>query len=138
MEVTEMIRKYVVAGFPILGIQTYEPDVLFSQILRDLSDLPKHPDTDDHIDIYTWDCVQGLACINRTANNKVGACIDIRQLLETIPKVEFGSVFILHNFHKYLKNAEVIQRLQNFVPLLKALGVNHTLVITGPTIELPP
>ena len=59
-KLTFSIGNYVKAGFPILGINSYEPDVLQEQVTKEMQLLSENAEHNYVFHVYAWDIVTGL------------------------------------------------------------------------------
>lgn len=137
-----LVTDYVMAGFPLLAVNTFEPDRLESQIEKEVEGLQEHMkklEGDEYVPmtVYGWDCVQGLR--NITARRKPDPkYITVPSILQFFQE-ECGekAILLLYNFHRFLgTDTKTIQKLINMVPLLKISL--RTIIMVTPGITLPP
>lgn len=116
-----MLKDYLKAGYPALCILTYEPyraeQIVPCEGWRFLA----------------WDCIQGIKdletkTIIEEIKDPVEAISWLNQFQDT--------VLLMHNLQFYLENPEVVQAIQNGVPLWKGRG--SALVMISPTIRMIP
>lgn len=85
--------------------------------------------------LYTWSITEGLKLGQAT---KVDGTVDpikaLRYLLEARP--EARTLYVMRDFHPYLKNPEVVRLLRDCHRELR--GTNKTLVLLGPVPAIPP
>ena len=115
------INNYLNAGYPGLYVITAEP-------LRAVASIQT-----GKWQTYCWNCQQGIlgresGKIVEDANDPLAAVRWLKNLSD--------SVLIVQNFHHFVGSIEIIQEIQNSIPILKASGC--CLVMVGPSITLPP
>jgi SpoVK/Ycf46/Vps4 family AAA+-type ATPase len=114
------ITNYLKAGYPALHIETQEP-------LRATQGLKA-----DGWSIFSWDCLKGIA------GQKTGAVVE--DVLDPLAAVRWlgdqsDSVLLVQNFHHFIGSVEVIQQIQNSLPVWKASGC--CVAIVGPQFQIP-
>ncbi|MCX8110164.1 MAG: AAA family ATPase [Syntrophorhabdaceae bacterium] len=116
-----MLKDYLKAGYPALCILTQEPH-------RAEQVLPC-----DGWRFFIWDCIRG---IRETETGKITE--EIRDPVQAIQSLNsnIDTVLIAHNLHLFLDVPEVIQAIQNGIPLWKSRGCS--LVMVSPVIQLRP
>jgi len=133
-----MISRYVRAGFPILGIRSFEPSVLRQQIAQDLQGLQNEMGGAPFL-LWNWDCMDGLHCLTDPSHKAPGddesRCRDPLDLLDFVPTAPQGSIFLLNNFHHTMKKLPVIQKIQNLVPAFK--NRLCALIVVAPDFDIP-
>ena len=114
------ITKYLKAGYPALAIETGEPERALSSIR------PEGWRT------CSWDCLRGIID-TRTATH----IEDIRDPLEATKWLSANSdtVLFAQNFHHFITSVEIIQEIQNSLPIWKAQS--SCLIMVGPDPTLP-
>lgn len=104
MNLTEQLHDYVRAAFAGLWVQTTEPDEAEREIL-------KHAEQ-NHWKIAVWDVAYGLRrpC-TKTAQADAGPGDPLAALraLPALGAKDGTALLLLHNFHRFLGNPEVIQ-----------------------------
>ncbi len=114
------LTHYLKAGYPTLYLVTHEPDRATRSVKA------------QGWKIHSWDCLRGIA------DPESGRIIDDTPDPLSALKWLGGQddiVLIVQNFHHFMGSVEIIQEIQNSVPIWKAQG--SCLVITGPQINLP-
>lgn len=114
------IKTYLDAGYPALAVETLEP-------LRCAAALT----ADNSHTIYQWDILRGITerdgRIIDDATDPLGA---LRWLA-----ARSDTVLIAHNLGHFIRSVEVVQGLQNYMPIYKGSGC--CLVILGAAVDLP-
>jgi len=114
------LTHYLKAGYPTLCLVTYEPD----RATRSIKALGWK--------IHSWDCLRGVT------DPETGKIID--DTPDPLGALKWlggqdDTVLVVQNFHHFMGSVEIIQEIQNSVPIWKAQG--SCLVITGPQAHLP-
>src|SRR5271166_1789444 len=131
MSLTDQLTDYVNAAFSGLWIQTSEPDEAEREIAR-------HAEQRDW-KVAVWDVAGGLRFPNAPQNAAldVGAG-DPLAVLRAVPALtENGgtALVLLHNFHRFLGNPEVIQTV--FRQLIAGKQQRTFLVVLAPVVAIP-
>jgi len=114
------IIDYLKAGYPTLYIITQEPDRAINTIRP------------EKWQSFSWDCLRGI--INLKASQIVDDVLDPLGALKWFSSNN-DSVLFVQNFHHFIKSVEVVQEIQNSVPLWKGSGC--CLIMVGPQVQLP-
>ena len=114
------LQNYLKAGYPGFYIETEEP-------LRAISSLET-----SSWQSFCWDCLRGLT------EPQTGRIIE--DMPDPLAAVKWlgersDTVLIVHNFHHFIASVEIIQEIQNSIPIWKASGC--CLVMVGPPVRLP-
>ena len=114
-----MIHDYLKAGYPALCVLTQEPHRTEQMLIC------------EGWRFVTWDCING---IKETQSQK-----GIEEIRDPVAALQFLSgyedmVLLCHNLHLFLDNPELIQAIQNGVPIWKAKGCS--LVMISPVIQM--
>ena len=120
------ISNYINAAYPILAINTAEPDRAQQSIAREL-------EGGGH-KCYSWNIAGGLTDIESGEGISIdpGPMSPITWLTSTAQE---NSVLFVWNFNRFLPSIEVVQAIQNSRDILKSYG--KCLVILSPDIVLP-
>lgn len=121
----EQLLDYVHAAFPGLWIETLEPDEAEREI-RELA-------SSQGWTCAAWDISRGL----RTAAGTTDATdpLSVLRSLPALAQPDGTALLILHNFHRFLGNIELVQTL---LGELQAGKQRRTFVIVlAPTVQLP-
>jgi len=114
------ITSYLKAGYPTLYIVTQEPE----RAIRSVSAEGWH--------FYSWDCLRGVT------DPETGRAIeDVSDPLAALKWLasHSDSVLLAQNLHHFLGSVEIIQEIQNSIPIWKAQG--SSLGVVGPLVTLP-
>jgi len=114
------LQNYLKAGYPGFYIETEEP-------LRAISSI-QTPGWQS----FSWDCLRGLT------DSQTGRIIE--DLPDPLGAVKWlgernDTVLIVQNFHHFISSVEIIQEIQNGIPIWKASGC--CLVLAGHPVRLP-
>ena len=114
------LSNYLKAGYPGLYIETHEP-------LRAIATIRT-----EGWRAHSWDCQRGI--IERETGKTV------EDLTDPLGAVKWlggrnDTVLFVQNFHHFLSAVEVIQEIQNSIPVWKGSGC--CLVMVGPRVQLP-
>ena len=114
------LQNYLKAGYPGFYIETEEP-------LRAISSIETAT-----WQSFCWDCLRGLT---ETQTGRI-----IEDLPDPLGAVKWlgernDTVLIVQNFHHFIASVEIIQEIQNSIPIWKASGC--CLVMVGPPARLP-
>jgi len=115
------ITHYLKAGYPALYVVTQEPDRATKSI------------TAEGWSAYSWDCLRGVT------DPETGRIIeDVMDPLHVLKWLggHHDTILITQNFHRFLGSVEIIQEIQNSLPVWKAQG--SCLLVVGPLVNLPP
>ena len=114
------ITNYLKAGYPAIYIVTQEAERAMRTInAKDWKS-------------YSWDCLRGVT------DPETGRTIE--DVLDPLGALKWlcgqgDSIMIVQNFHHFMGSVEIIQEIQNSMPIWKAQG--SCLVIAGPHVTLP-
>lgn len=114
------ITNYLKAGYPLIHIVTQEADRATRSIKA------------EGWKVHSWDCLRGIT------EPETGRTLeDIGDPLHALKWLESkgDAILISQNFHHFITSVEIIQEIQNSLPIWKGQG--SCLVIPGPRINLP-
>ena len=114
------ITNYLKAGYPALFVATEEP-------LRAIASL-----NTDKWKSYSWDCMRGIT--DRRSGRIVEDVIDPLAAVKWLAN-QNDTVLLAQNFHHFTDAVEIIQELQNSIPIWKASGCSFVMI--GPPVQLP-
>lgn len=114
------LENYLKAGYPGLYISTLEP-------LRAISSIKA-----DGWHTYSWDCLRGI--IDRETGKIVEDVLDPLGAVRWLSGNSDTALFV-QNFHHFISSVEIIQEIQNSLPIWKSSGC--CLVPVGPAVQLP-
>lgn len=114
------LTSYLKAGYPALHVVTQEP-------LRAIATVEA-----DGWQMCSWDCLKGITDPN------AGRVLE--DVLDPLSAVKWlgsknDAVLLVQNFHHFIGSIEILQEIQNSVPIWKASGC--CLVMVGPSVQLP-
>ena len=114
------ITNYLKAGYPLIYICTQETDRATQSIKA------------EGWKTYSWDCLRGI-----TDPDTSRTLEDISDPLQALKWLsgKGDTILIVQNFHHFISSVEIIQEIQNSLPIWKGQG--SCLVIPGPRINLP-
>ena len=114
------LTNYLKAGYPALYVETNEP-------LRAIGTIKA-----DGWETHSWDCLRGI-----TEPSTSKALEDVLDPLSALKWLgsKHDTVLIVQNFHHFISSVEIIQEIQNSIPIWKASGC--CLVMVGPPVQLP-
>jgi hypothetical protein len=131
MNLTDQLTDYVHAAFTGLWIRTHESD----EAEREIVQLAKNRDWK----LASWDIANGLrmstsanAPSTDTGTNDPLAAL---RALPALAEKDGTALLLLHNFHKFLNNPEVIQTV--FSQLIAGKQQRTFLVVLAPVVQIP-
>ena len=113
------LTKYLKAGYPALYIVTHEPERATASI--ETGDFEK----------LCWDCLRG---ITEPSGRIIEDTPDPLSALKWLGNRN-DTVLFAQNFHHFIGSVEIIQEIQNSLPIWKASGC--CLAMVGPQMLLP-
>ena len=131
MKLSDLLTDYVHAAFSGLWILTHEPD----EAEREIAQLAR----DQQWKLAAWDVSGGLRfpiAPHHTATEIGGG--DPLAVLRALPALaddKGTSLLILHNFHKFLNNPEVVQTV--FAQLIAGKQQRTFLIVLAPVVQIP-
>lgn len=131
MKLADVLTDYIHAAFTGIWIVTHEPD----EAEREIDQLARA----QKWKLAAWDIAGGLRLPSaaQPAPGEVGAA-DPLAVLRTVPTLadEKGTALVLlHNFQKFLNNAEVIQT--TFGQLVAGKQQRTFLIVLAPVVQIP-
>ena len=101
------LTSYLKAGYPAIHVVTQEP-------LRAISALRA-----DDWESFSWDCLRGITepATGRAVEDVVDPLSAVRWLGN-----KNDTVLLVQNFHHFMGSVEIIQEIQNSLPIWKASG----------------
>lgn len=124
-EEKELIMDYIKAGFPVLWMRTNEPERFIGSVVESMKDKRS---------VYVWDVVRGFKLVGETGYVQDDSS-DPYNIIQTITKANDKSVWLLNNFHFWIKEPIVIQSILNNLGVFKTKGV--TVCVVSPQFSLP-
>ena len=114
------ITSYVKAGYPLIYVCTQEADRATRSIKA------------DGWKTYSWDCLRGIT------EPETGRTLeDVNDPLNALKwlSTKGDAILIAQNFHHFMGSVEIIQEIQNSLPVWKGQG--SCLLMAGPRFNLP-
>ena len=120
---------YIRARYPLLWVVTAEEQ----RALREIDELGKA----QRKRVQLWSTTRGLvnaALPDREDTSKR----DPLQLLKSILDDSEAGIWVLRDFHPFLKDAGVVRRLREIAFSQSDQKANKTVILLGPVLKLPP
>jgi hypothetical protein len=131
MTLTEQLTDYVNAAFSGLYVQSSEPD----EAEREIAALARQHDWT----IAAWDLAGGLRFPNGphspTTDLGTGDPLAVLRAVPSLASSAGTTLILLHNFHKFLSNPEVVQT--TFTQLVAGKQQRTFLVVLAPVVQIP-
>src|SRR5215467_8013710 len=131
MTLTDQLTDYVNAAFTGLWLLTQEPD----EAEREIIQLARSKGWK----LASWDVAQGLRFPSSPHNmaTEVGAGdpLAVLRAVPTLAERDGTALVLLHNFHKFLGNPEVVQTA--FAQLVAGKQQRTFLVVLAPVVQIP-
>ena len=119
------------ARYPLIYVVSWEEDRVMHELDRIAQTLDKK--------VYAWDINHGISRYRRAVEGKIegkkGTKDPILAIRE-IAEITDPSIFVLKDYHAYVKDSTVIRGLRNLAATLRQTYVS--VVILSPTLEIPP
>ncbi len=128
MKLTEQLTDYTNAAFPGIWITTAEPDEAEREIVQHAHD--------QDWKVAIWDVASGLRVPG--GNGQTTGAGDPLAALRALPALaekDGTALLLLHNFHRFLGNHEVIQT--TFAQLVAGKQRRTFIVVLSPTVQIP-
>jgi len=129
MMLTEKLSDYVRAAFTGLWVQSDEVDEAEREIVEHARR--------QHWNLAIWDCATGLRIPGRNASASDSAP-DPLAALKTLPAMsqrDGTALLILHNFHRFMNNHEVVQTM--FSQLIAGKKQGTFILVVAPVVQIP-
>src|ERR1700722_972143 len=131
MKLSEQLTDYIHAAFSGLYVQTQEPD----EAEREICQLARN----QKWKVAAWDVAGGLrfpiAPHDAVTNVSSGDPLAVLRALPSLASRDGTALLILHNFHRFLNNPEVIQTA--FAQLVAGKQQRTFLVLLSPVVQIP-
>jgi hypothetical protein len=131
MTLSDELTDYVRAAFTGLWVQTHEPDKAEREIAQHARQ--------QKWKLAVWDIAHGLRLPNapQAAVPEVGAGdpLAVLRALPTLAEQDGTALLLVHNFHRFLANPEVIQT--TFAQLVAGKQQRTFIVVLAPVVQLP-
>jgi len=149
VEKKTLISDYIQSGFPLLSINTSEPDRVEERIVGEIEALVKQMQTalkksdpakasQYSMTVYAWDCKRGRRDLSTNGAGNDPDMIDPHMLFNWFSSEECGgkSILLIHNFHRHIdQDMGILQVLQNIIPVLKTSL--RTIIFVSPDMDIP-
>lgn len=129
--------NYVLAGYPLLWVETYEEFRAITTFAKEMSQAK------EEYNLYSWDRVDGVK-IRRIENDVLkSAKVEVEGLDDPLVVLDWAaskemsddSILFLQDYHHYAKKDSVSRKIRNLIPSFKAKG--KVLVIISHTVDIP-
>lgn len=141
-----IVKDYLRAGYPLIWITTQETDRIGKQIAEyylhspigevSLSDrggvITKSP---LFYSIFRWNIIEGLIEITQQGDGKSQQITDPMGLLQNIPSQPQPAIFLVENFHPYMKNPAITQAIKCLRDVCK--NTQRHLIFLSPVLDFP-
>jgi len=131
MKLSELLIDYIHAAYSGLWVLTHEPD----EAEREITQLAR----EHKWKLAAWDVAGGLrfpgATQETVTNVSSGDPIAVLRALPTLADPDGTSLLVLHNFHRFLNNPEVIQTA--FTQLVAGKQQRTFIVVLAPVVQVP-
>ena len=121
----EELRLLIRSRYPILTVETHEEgrlEELLEAVCLDLGMV-----------LFTWSVTNGLE--RKGQNQPVYETHEPAQALGHIRTARIPAVYLLRDFHPYLKDASLVRFLRELAQ--ESATLNSTIVLSAPSLELP-
>lgn len=122
--VIDILRERILCHFPLLFLNTHEEDRWESE-LADLA-------LDMERGLVTWTATDGAAPSLESQNGNHRNAVEFLNQITAYPR---DHVFLLKDFHPFLKDPLVVRRLRDVIP--KLTEKNKTILLMGPDSTVP-
>ena len=130
MTLTEQLTDYIHAAFTGIWVQTSEPDEAERDILHNAR---------EHLwKIAVWDVANGLRLPDASTNPTNDAAGDPLAAVRALPALaerDGTALLLLHQFHRFLNNPEVVQTV--FAQLVAGKQQRTFLIVLSPVVQIP-
>lgn len=122
------IEILIRAKYPILFVSSWEERRVEETLSRICTGLKRT--------LHTWSLTQGMKpTVSRGSNSSSPLPGELEALAQVHEAPEY-TVFLLRDFHPYMKDPRVVRLLRDLAGRLR--GKAQTLILMGPTLTLPP
>lgn len=129
MEVAREIETLVRSKYPIVLLISWEESRVEECLGKICQTLNRT--------LHTWTLTQGMvpASVGESISSKLSSLPSEIQVLATIREASDGRIFLLKDFHPYMKDPRVIRLLRDLASSLRSK--KQTLVLLAPTMVMP-
>lgn len=126
-----MIKEYLAAGYPIIAIQTYEPERAQCNITKEILN-----GSSEGYTCFTWNILKGITAINEDGfpGKQMANQMDPLAALDWLTAQADNTILFLWNYHRFI-NTDTIQAIQNGRDIWKSKG--QCVIMLVPDITLP-
>ncbi len=123
MAFRDKITSYIQAGFGALWVVTHEEERAEKEL--------QAAATDEKLSFWRWSVTQGWV----GSDGKAQPAPSPKEALKQILTLQAESMYVLRDFHPYLKNPEVNRTMRDILPPCKSNG--RLVVILSPILDIP-
>jgi ATP-dependent 26S proteasome regulatory subunit len=129
VDVLKELETQVRAKYPIVYVVTWEEQRAEQGISAIATTLNRT--------FHQWSLTQGMqpACVGQDIQQKLSSLPSELQALAAIRESSDGRIFVIRDFHPYMKDARVIRMLRDLSNELRSK--RQTLILMSPTLVLP-
>ena len=131
MKLTDQLTDYINAAFSGLWVQTHEPDEAEREIVQQARE--------NKWKVAVWDIAQGLRLPASPGvlrgDAGPGDPLAVLRALPSLAEPKGTALLLLHNFHKFFSNPEVIQT--TFTQLVAGKEQRTFIVVLSPVVQIP-
>lgn len=129
MDAAREIEVLIRAKYPLLYVVSWEERRVEEAVKQVCDKLKRH--------LHTWSVTQGMKpAVNRTAGPvKAGGLPGELEALALAHEAPEYTVFLLRDFHPYMRDSRVIRLLRDLSARLRSKA--QTLILLGPVLSLP-
>jgi ATPase family associated with various cellular activities (AAA) len=130
MSLVNQLTDYVHAAFSGLWVQTQEADEAEKEIIQHARQ--------EHWKVVVWDVANGLRLPTNSSPRQDAGAGDPLAALRALPALadrNGTALLLLHNFHRFLSNPEVIQT--TFTQLIAGKQQRTFVVVLSPVVQIP-
>ncbi len=129
MEAEKEISVLIRAKYPVLYVASWE-ERRVEKSLQTICDELKRT-------LHTWSLMQGMKpVVVRGDGTKPATLTGELEALAQVHEAPEFTVFLLKDFHPYMKDSRVIRLIRDLAGRLR--GRDQTLILTGPILTIPP
>ena len=136
-----LFLNYVLAGYPVLWIETYEEFRAITSFATEIRSIK------EKYSLFSWDRIDGIKSFDLkkgviasapidTGNAEIDLGDPIVCLAWSKENLPDNSILFLKDFHPYISKDQVWRKIRNIIPEFKARG--RCLVIVSYTVQIPP
>jgi hypothetical protein len=129
MKLAQQITDYINAAFAGVWVQTHEPDEAEREIVQQARQ--------NKWKVAVWDIAGGLRLPGNpgTQADVAGEPIAALRALPAMAEKDGTAILLMHNFHRFLNNPEVVQN--TFTQLVVGKKQRTFIVVLSPVVQIP-